>query len=263
MRSVNRFLDSSLGKKVLMSVTGIFLCLFLVIHASGNLQLFNNDLGLAFNQYSVFMTTFLPIKIVSYVLYLSILLHVYNGFRLAFENKKARPVSYQSPKMPGSSSWSSSNMALLGFIVLVFLVTHMANFWFKYKFGDVAWVQYQIDPASGSVLGKSLYPSAPGIKPHEFLSGDAIGNPIKLVVIRDLYDVVKQAFSQTWIVVLYLTGILALSFHLVHGFQSAFQSLGLRHKSVAGIIRFTGIWVFGIILPLLFASMPVYFFFFS
>ncbi|MFM7079341.1 MAG: succinate dehydrogenase, partial [Bacteroidota bacterium] len=101
-----------------------------------------------------------------------------------------------------------------------------------------------------------------GIKPHEFVT-DGLAGPVKHVVIRDLYAVVDQAFKETWIVVLYLLGLLALAYHLVHGFQSSFQTLGLRHPATAGIIRGVGTWVFGIIIPLLFASMPIYFFFFS
>lgn len=262
MGSVTRFLDSSIGRKVLMSLTGLFLCMFLIIHASGNLQLFNQDKGLAFNQYSVFMTTFFPIKIISYLLYATILLHVISGIRLALANKAARPVAYGAPKMPGSSSWASANMMVLGVIILVFLITHMSNFWYKYKFGDVQWVEYTVNMNDGAVLDKNQYPSTPGIKPHEFVT-DGLSGPIKHVIVRDLYAVVDQAFKESWIVVLYLVGLLALAYHLVHGFQSSFQTLGLRHPAAAGIIRGVGTWVFGIIIPLLFASMPIYFFFFS
>jgi succinate dehydrogenase / fumarate reductase cytochrome b subunit len=263
MSSKVHFLDSSIGRKVLMSLTGLFLCTFLIVHVSGNLQLFYNDYGLAFNQYSVFMTTFTPIKIVSYLLYATIVIHVINGFRITLLNRKAREVGYESRKDPRSSTWASKNMALLGTIVLIFLVTHMANFWFKYKFGDVPWVEYKVDMASGLVMGTPLQIEAtPAIKPHEFIAADATGKPIQIVVIRDLYAVVKIAFQEMWIVVLYLLGMIALAYHLVHGFQSAFQTLGIRHKLYTPLIQGLGIWVFGIIIPLLFAAMPAYFFFF-
>ena len=263
MGSVTRFLDSSIGRKVLMSLTGLFLCTFLIVHASGNLQLFKNDMGLAFNQYSVFMTTFTPIKIVSYLLYATILLHVISGVRLALANKAARPVSYGASKMPGSSSWASSNMMVLGFIILIFLVTHMANFWYKYKFGDVEWVKYEVSVMNGSVIGKSTMPSAPHMQPHEYVVNDGVTAPTKYVIVKDLYSVVQLAFQEVWIVALYLLGMLAIAYHLVHGFQSSFQTLGLRHPAIAGIIRNVGVWVFGIIIPIAFASMPVYFFFFA
>ncbi|MFM7823261.1 MAG: succinate dehydrogenase, partial [Bacteroidota bacterium] len=71
------------------------------------------------------------------------------------------------------------------------------------------------------------------------------------------------AFQEVWIVALYLLGMLAIAYHLVHGFQSSFQTLGLRHPAIAGMIRNLGVWVFGIIIPIIFASMPIYFFFFS
>ncbi|MFN9596393.1 MAG: succinate dehydrogenase cytochrome b subunit [Bacteroidota bacterium] len=263
MGSVTRFLDSSIGRKVLMSLTGLFLCTFLIVHATGNLQLFKNDMGLAFNQYSVFMTTFTPIKIVSYLLYATILLHAISGIRLALANKAARPVGYGSSKAPGSSSWASSNMMVLGFIILIFLVTHMSNFWYKYKFGDVEWVRYEVSVMDGIVMGKSTLPSAPNMQPHEYVVNDGVTAPTKFVIVKDLYSVVQLAFQEVWIVALYLLGMLAIAYHLVHGFQSSFQTLGLRHPAVAGIIRNVGVWVFGIIIPIAFASMPVYFFFFA
>lgn len=263
MSSKVHFLDSSIGRKVLMSLTGLFLCTFLIVHVSGNLQLFYNDFGLAFNQYSLFMTTFTPIKIVSYLLYATVLIHVINGFRITLQNRKARQIGYESRKDPRSSTWASKNMALLGTIVLIFLVTHMANFWFKYKFGDVTWVEYKVDLESGHVLGPPMQIEAnPSIKPNDYIISDAEGRKIQMVVIRDLYAVVKIAFQEMWIVVLYLLGMIALAYHLVHGFQSSFQTLGIRHKLYTPIIQGLGIWLFGIIIPLLFAAMPAYFFFF-
>lgn len=261
MSSTAKFLDSSIGRKVLMSLTGLFLCSFLLVHVSGNLQLFKNDQGLAFNQYSLFMTTFPVIKIISYLLYASILLHVINGIRITLQNKKARPVAYQAPKDTRSATWASKNMALMGIIVLIFLVTHMANFWYKYKFGDVPWVQYNVELTSGDVLSKVQAESTEHMIPFESVTTDDSGVKIKQVVVRDLYAVVEAAFKQTWIVVLYLLGVIALAYHLVHGFQSAFQTLGIRHPNFSGIIRGLGVWFFGIIIPLLFAAMPVYFFF--
>ena len=263
MSSPLSFLDSTLGRKVLMSLTGLFLCSFLIVHVTGNLQLFRSDEGLAFNQYTVFMTTFLPIKIISYVLYACIVLHVISGFRLTLKNQKARPVGYKSRKDPRSSTWASKNMALLGTLLLVFLVTHMANFWFEYKFGEMPWKEYRVDVGTGKVLETALVANTNGSNaPHEFVGSDAAGNPVKIVVLKDLYEVVKQAFRQSWLVVLYVLGMVALAYHLVHGFQSGFQTLGLRHPVYTPVIQGIGIWFFGIIIPILFAAMPVYFYFF-
>ncbi len=264
MSSLFKFLDSSIGRKVLMSLTGLFLCSFLIIHVSGNLALFNDDEGLAFNQYTVFMTTFLPIKAISYLLYASFLIHILNGFRLAWQNQKARPVGYKAMKDPRSASWASKNMALLGTVLLVFLVTHMANFWYQYKFGDIPWKEYKIDLNSGNILESAVvFPEAGvNMNPQEYVSSDASGMETKTVIVKDLFEVVKQAFQQSWLVVLYLIGMAALAYHLVHGFQSGFQTLGIRHPVYTPVIQGIGVWVFGIIIPLLFAAMPVYFYFF-
>lgn len=260
MSSALRFLDSSIGRKVLMSLTGLFLCLFLIVHVSGNMQLFYQDEGLAFNRYSVLMTSFLPIKVVSYLLYATILIHVLNGFRLALQNRKARPVKYGASKDPRSSTWASKNMELLGVIILIFLVTHMANFWYKYKFGDVPWVEYKVSVATGDVISKTVLTEPGALKPHDFIATDATGAAIQTVVLRDLYDVVQQAFRVNWLVALYLIGMIALAYHLAHGFQSAFQTLGIRPPQCARLIQGIGLWIFGILIPLLFAAMPVYFF---
>jgi succinate dehydrogenase / fumarate reductase cytochrome b subunit len=265
MRFITRFLDSSIGKKILMSLTGLFLCLFLIVHVTGNLQLFRDDHGLAFNQYTVFMTTFPVIKLISYLLYATFLIHVFNGFRLVLINRKARQVGYNSRKDPRSSTWASKNMGLLGFILLLFLVTHMANFWYAYKFGEVPWKMYQVEVLTQVVrepvlLDESQIPAAP----FEVTGSDALGVPVKNVVVKDLYEVVYKAFSAPgnwWLVVFYVVGMVALAYHLVHGFQSAFQTLGIRPPAYAPLIRGIGVWIFGIIIPLLFAAMPLYFYF--
>lgn len=255
-----KMLNSSIGQKVIMSLTGLFLCSFLLVHVSGNLQLFKDDHGLAFNQYTVFMTTFTPIKIVSYLLYATILIHAINSLLLTMANRKARAVGYQSRKDPRSSSWASKNMGILGTILLIFLITHMANFWYQYKFGDTPWAEYSVDLNSGMVLGEPIVIEGEDLHPHEYVRTDASGNEVNVVVVKNLYAVVKEAFTQPLLVVLYLIGMIALAYHMVHGFQSSFQTLGIRHNTYTPLIRGIGIWLFGIIIPLLFAAMPVYFF---
>ena len=120
-------LKSSIAKKYWMAFTGLFLCLFLSGHLAGNLQLIFSD-ALHFNQYALFMTTNPAVKILSYLTYISILFHAIDGILLTVQNRKARPIGYA--KTDGSSSsFSSRNMAVLGTIILVFIVTHMVNFW--------------------------------------------------------------------------------------------------------------------------------------
>jgi succinate dehydrogenase / fumarate reductase, cytochrome b subunit len=260
-----KFLDSSIGRKVVMSLTGLFLCSFLIVHVAGNLALFKHDEGMAFNEYTVFMTTFPPIKIISYLLYATVLLHAFLGFRLAYQNQKARPVKYKAAKDPRSSSWASKNMALLGTIILIFLVTHMANFWYTYKFGTMPWTEYTLDVNTGSLINTASFTGTTettSFTPHESVSTDANGNAIRKVVVKDLYQVVKVAFRESWLVILYVLGMIAIAYHLVHGFQSAFQSIGMRPKTYERVIKGIGVWLFGIIIPLAFAAMPVYFYFF-
>jgi succinate dehydrogenase / fumarate reductase cytochrome b subunit len=254
------FLNSSVGRKWLMALTGLFLSLFLIVHVSGNLQLFKDDGGMAFNRYSVFMTTFTPIKIVSYLLYATILLHAINGFYLVARNQKARPVKYEGKKDTRGSSWASRNMGILGTILLIFIVTHMINFWYEYKFGSMDWKTYIVDATTGNILKQETVPAADAaaqhLKPTEM---DYMGNEV--IICKDLYAVVAKAFKNPAVVAFYVISMLALSYHLLHGFQSSFQTMGIRRKKYEGLIRGTGTFIFGILIPALFAAMPIYFLF--
>src|SRR5690606_20596715 len=122
MNWLSAFLNSSIGKKLLMALTGLFLCTFLLVHMTVNLQLFKDDGGYAFNTYTVFMTTSPLIKTISYGLYFIILFHAVWGISIGLANKKARPVSYQVPGGNASSKWASRNMGILGTLILAFIV---------------------------------------------------------------------------------------------------------------------------------------------
>lgn len=210
-----------------MALSGLFLCLFLVVHLIGNLQLFKDDGGQAFNEYTYFMTHNPLIKIVAYVNYAFILLHVFDGLLLTRSNAKARGSSYAKVDQSKSSTWSSRNMGILGTLILVFLIVHMRTFWFEMKFGSMPTISY---------------------------SGDSMEY-------KDMYSVVAEAFSQTWYSLLYVISMFALGFHLVHGFQSGFQTLGLNHHRYTPVIKTLGIGVFAILIPALFAAMPLFFLF--
>ncbi len=172
------------------------------------------------------MTGNLGIMIVRYLLYAAILAHVIITVLLAIHNRKARPVGYTKAAPSPHVSWSSRNMGILGTLVLVFIVIHMANFWYSLKWGVVPTVNYAE-------------------------AGD----------IKNLYHVVQSSFSELWYTALYVVMMVFLAFHLMHGFQSAFQTLGLRHKKYWPIIRNVGFW-FSIIVPFIFALMPLYIYFF-
>jgi succinate dehydrogenase / fumarate reductase cytochrome b subunit len=219
MKWLVNFLTSSLGKKVIMSLTGLFLCSFLVIHMIGNLKLFADSDGHKFNEYAEFMAHNPIIKTVSYGLYFFILLHAIQGLLLAVANKSASGGSNRyagKQTSPTEAKVASRNMALLGTLILAFLLLHMGQFWLKAK-----------------IIGL-----ADGVT---------------------LYDEVKIAFAQEWVVITYLLGLVALALHLIHGFQSAFQTLGLTHPKYTPIVKGLG-WMFSILVPLGFASMPIYFY---
>lgn len=222
--SNNGLLKSSLAKKYLMALTGLFLCTFLVGHLAGNLQLFiqGAEGQQAFNEYAEFMTTFPLVKLLSYLTYACVLFHIVDGIVLTTRNRKSRPVGYVKEKGSANASWASRNMGVLGTIIAIFLVSHMQTFWYKMHFGEM--------------------PMHDGLK--------------------DLHTVVLAFFSPEnslgIVAVLgYVLAQMALAFHLVHGFQSGFQSLGLRHPKYTPAIEKTG-YLFGIGVPLLFAIIPVF-----
>src|ERR1700712_5892033 len=96
MSEFKQTFNSSLGKKLIMALTGLFLCTFLIVHLGGNLLLFKHDDGFAFNVYANFLTHFAPIEVVAYLLYLCILVHTIYALILTIQNRRARPVSYAS-----------------------------------------------------------------------------------------------------------------------------------------------------------------------
>jgi succinate dehydrogenase / fumarate reductase, cytochrome b subunit len=253
MNWLTKFLQSSIGKKVLMSLTGLFLCTFLVIHLIGNMQLFKSDGGLAFNEYAVFMTSNPLIKLISYGLYAIIAFHAFWGLYITAQNRKARPVGYAQVNGNANSTWSSRWMGVLGTMILIFIVIHMTNFWGRYKFQEMPYMQYTEDLATGAVEWQAA--DALDVKKMQYTNGNQ-----EITVVKDLYIVVADAFKEWWYVLLYVVSMAALSFHLVHGFGSAFQTLGINHSKYNGLIKFIGIGIFGILIPVLFAAMPVYFF---
>jgi succinate dehydrogenase / fumarate reductase, cytochrome b subunit len=254
--------SSSLGKKLIMSLTGLFLCIFLVVHLIGNIQLFKDDGGQAFNAYSYFMTHFPPIKIVSYILYLSIIVHAVYALIVTRDNSKARPVGYAYYKGSANSPWTSRNMGILGTIILVFLVVHMSNFWAQYHWGDLPYAKYEASLTDLSDVKVTPIPfdqTASETVHSEYVDAQS---QTKILIAKDLYKIVTESFKQWWYVLLYVVSMAALSFHLIHGFRSAFQTLGWDNSKYIPLIRFLGVWVFGVLIPLAFAAMPVYIFLF-
>jgi succinate dehydrogenase / fumarate reductase cytochrome b subunit len=221
MSWVTKTLKSTLGRKLIMAMTGLFLILFLTGHVSGNLLLFKGDGGQAFNIYAKFMTTNPAVKLLSYLTYISVIGHIIYSITLALYNKSARPVAYSISKGSTNSAWSSRNMGVLGTIILIFLVVHLQGFWAKMHWGEMPTVTYEGE------------------------------------VYKDLFLIVSEAFKQGWLVALYVLAMVFLGFHLSHGFSSAFQTLGLSHKKYSPAIKAIGT-AYSILVPALFASMPLY-----
>lgn len=235
-----------------MALTGLFLCLFLVVHLAGNLQLFKHDGGYAFNKYAYFMTHNPLIKTVSYGLYAMILLHAIKGLFLAYTNMNARKNKYGASAGNSNSKWASRNMAILGSLIFVFIGIHMGDFWREYKFGDeITWREYNEDYSTGKVTFKEFTASADQIMYYKD------GENFHSFVGKDLYSEVWEGFEVWWISAFYILSMVVLAFHLLHGFQSAFQTLGVNHPKYTPLIQGFG-KLFSIIVPLLFALIPIY-----
>ena len=246
-----------------MGLTGLFLVSFLIVHLSGNLQLFMGDGGIAFNNYSKFMTTNPIIKIMEWVLFGGFIVHIIYAAIITNKNSKARPdkYAYKSPK--AGSTWFSRNMGVSGSIVLIFLATHLYMFWGIYHFGggeDVTVTQAYngvwkvTDPGSLSSVITADY-----IEEDMYMS---LSEADKMATVKgmSMYDITEKAFNQWWIVLLYVVAMILLGLHLNHGFQSAFRTLGLVHDKYMPLIKALGTFI-AIVFPAVFAAMPLYFFF--
>ncbi|AEW86637.1 succinate dehydrogenase [Flavobacterium columnare] len=265
-------LKSSIAKKYWMALTGLFLCLFLAGHLAGNLQLIFGD-ALQFNQYALFMTTNPAVKLLSYVTYFSILFHAVDGIMLTIQNKKARPVAYAMSSPQNSSSLASRNMAVLGTLILVFIITHMANFWAKMHFSQmplqtitVEQMGQKADYIIGTQAGQ-FFPADKMLLEQqgmEIKNGKDIYNKMANIKVgegyKDLHKITIEFFKNPSFgliaTILYVLAMAVLAFHLLHGFQSAFQSLGVNNGFTPAIKTFGKL--FAIIVPLLFAIIPVY-----
>ncbi|WP_177761279.1 succinate dehydrogenase cytochrome b subunit [Flavobacterium sp. I3-2] len=263
-------LKSSIGKKYWMALTGLFLCVFLIGHLVGNLQLiFGTDLQ--FNQYAYFMTTNPAIKVLSYVTYISILFHAIDGILLTIQNKKARPVGYAKNNAAANSTWASRNMAVLGTLLLVFIATHMVNFWAKMHFAEMPLqTQTLTNPMGQSVVyntttGSFVDAAQVQMGQLELKNGKEFyipGSDIKFAEgYKDLYKITVDFFKDPTyglvFTLFYVLSMVVLAFHLSHGFRSAFQSLGANNPKYNGLINVIGLG-FAYIVPALFAIIPLY-----
>ncbi len=291
--SKSAILKSSIAKKWWMALTGLFLCLFLVGHLLGNLQLIfitGEEGQSAFNEYAYFMTHNPFIKILSYVTYISILFHAVDGILLTIQNKKARPVAYAYNKPSANSSTPSRYMAVLGSAILIFIVLHMSSFWGRMHFSDMPLQKIERITETGGISDtNSYYTTLTGnnFPLYAFEKDEKTGesrleirneteiydNASKLTIgegYKDLHSVTMAFFGHDKTkeadekgneyaliaVLIYVLSMVVLSFHLWHGFASAFQTLGLNNEKYTPLISGFG-KVFSVVVPLLFAVIPV------
>lgn len=207
---------SSVGKKWVMSLTGIFLILFLIVHVGLNACIWAMDGGVMFNQGAHFMGSNVIPRILEIGLFVGFILHIVQGIMLELKNRSSRKKGYAVPMGNKGSKWYSRSMGLLGTIILLFLVMHLKDFWYPNR------------SHQGWVLGEEI----------------------------DLYQKMLEVFSDGWVVLVYVLGCISLAWHLLHGFQSAFRTMGVSNPKYLRIIVATGT-AFSIIVPLVFALMPI------
>jgi succinate dehydrogenase / fumarate reductase, cytochrome b subunit len=217
--AIKGLFGSSLVKKYWMALTGLFLISFLVVHATINAQIFWNDGGATFNKWAHFMGTNLLIRTAEIGLFIGLIVHIVDGLVLWSQNRAARPVKYAMEKSSTNRSWYSASMGILGTLLLLFLIMHLWHFWVPSR-----------------ITGLQEIPGMPG---H-----------------HDLYIEMVQVFANPVPVVLYVLGCVSLFWHLLHGFQSAFQSVGINHTRYTPMIKTVGA-AFSILISVLFAAMPV------
>jgi succinate dehydrogenase / fumarate reductase cytochrome b subunit len=216
-------LSRTLSRKNLMALTGLFLCLFLVIHLLGNLQLLlpEHEARWQFNFYSKLLSENIFIHVISYLLFGAIAAHALYALIITIQNRYANGLRYQCDRRAVSSRWYSRRMGLLGTIILLFLIIHLKDFWYEVQFGHL---------------------------------------PLDKDGQQDLYSLVMAVYRNGWYVLLYVVCMVALGYHLLHGFFSAARTLGIYHPRYVQWIRAFG-WIYSIGISAAFAFIPVYVYF--
>ena len=211
--------NSSVGKKWIMALTGLFLISFLIIHAGLNACIWANDGGIMFNAGAHFMGSTVVIRIIEVGLMLGFVLHIVQGIMLEIQNRKTRKIGYAVAMGNKGSKWYSRSMGFLCTLILIFLIIHLSHFWIPNRSNQ------------GWLLGEEI----------------------------NLYERMQITFQELWVVIVYVVGCISLAWHLMHGFQSAFRTIGVTNKKYLKMLNALGVG-FSIIVPLVFALMPVSFY---
>ena len=226
----SQIFTSSVGKKIVMGITGLFLISFLVVHMGVNACIFKDafvpeDNGDMFNRAADFMGRTVVIRIMEVVLFLGFFVHIIQGFMLEFQNRSKRAKGYEVNLGSRGSKWYSRSMGLLGTLLFLFLILHWWHFWIPSRF------------------------TSEGISPVEMSNHREAHN---------MFALMQATFSEWWVVIVYVLGCISLAWHLAHGFQSAFRTLGVHNKRYLSFLNAVGIG-FSVIVPLIFALMPLAF----
>ncbi|MEO6314423.1 MAG: succinate dehydrogenase cytochrome b subunit [Chitinophagaceae bacterium] len=221
------FFTSSIGKKLVMALTGVSLILFLVVHVGLNACIWAADGGEMFNKAAHFMGATVVVRILEVGLFAGIILHIVQGYVLTAKNNSRRTVKYAVNYGQGSK-WYSRTMGLLGTLLLLFLIMHIYHFWTPSRLGGIGNIH--------------------SLEPVTYMDGKEIHN---------LYAEMLKVFQDNLLIVaLYVLGCISLAYHLLHGFQSSFRTLGVHNKRYIVLIKGLGI-VFSIVVSLGFAMMPI------
>ena len=226
----SEFFTSSVGKKIVMALTGLFLISFLVVHVGVNACVFNDvfdptDDGDMFNRAADFMGKTVVIRLMEVVLFIGFFIHIIQGLVLEAQNRSKRKIGYEISLGNRGSKWYSRSMGLLGTIILLFLILHWWHFWIPSRFTHA------------------------GLNEIFMSNGRASHN---------MFAKMEFIFSEWWVVIVYVAACVSLAWHLVHGFQSAFRTMGISNSRYIRLANAFGIG-YSILIPLLFALMPLSF----
>ena len=222
---MSSFMSASIGRKFLMSITGLFLISFLVIHLTLNLFLTFDDSGRLFNLAAHFMATNPFIRIMEPVLALGFVIHIIWSCLITLDNMRARPQKYEYSDQLLSWWAPAKNMFILGGMVLIFLVIHITNFWIKMKF-----------------------------------TGDPLLTPVNVdgTEMHNAYALVSALFHNPLYDIVYIAGGILIGLHISHGFWSAFQTIGINNQIWLKRLKTLAV-ALGLIFAAGFSYIPVYF----
>lgn len=221
------FFSSAVGRKLVMALTGIFLILFLLVHAGLNACIFadwvdTTDNGEMFNRAAHFMGSTIVTRIMEIILFVGFIAHIVQGYVVEAKNRKRRGQDYKIELGNRGSTWMSRSMALLGTLIFMFLILHISKFWWSSR------VTHDLDPVN-------------------------YGNGVQM---HDLFLRMYDVFQNPIIVIIYVLSVLFLGFHLWHGFHSAFRSMGVHNKKYLSLLKALG-YGYTVIICVLFALMPI------